>query len=540
MKRFLCLMLCLLLAAPAALADTYTPTRLFRQQFVTGGNGLRGTVAITASGVADWLQLIMPFAGTKLQVRIIGERQGGESALVTDDDDWQVKIWAKDAQDGQHGLTYLYGGPEALYMKSDLLPDTLLTLPVKNLHPLYQLTDAQFLPMLTALDPMGLMSADNGGNTTAWSALLDVAAISGEEWEARWWPVLEKYATLVDMWLAGYASPTVVSGNAGSMTLRTSYEIPADAIKAQTKYVIGLMLVDGDLQNLLDPYLTDEQHSLYLNPAMLWFYEHCIDVAPLSGSVLLEREMTMMGETTALGISLPLPTLPQELTTGLSEILCGIYGLPEGDLFAGMERISIRQAGEDMSVSLSGAQRTISLILDERAENAESVQCSGFLRITPAVGSSEAPLSAAFAYRTSQRIWEDEDYSTHEDFTWAIETAPDESVISEDDPFGSTYVEFAPLSLSASVGFIKKDKEGAPVQLNIDLAAVLADAEVTVDANLRTAERWNHEVLPVTGAENLTVMSDARREELRTMFVTNALQTMTQLLAQPTEAGAAQ
>ena len=540
MKRFLCLMLCLLLAAPAALADNYTPTRLFRQQFVTGGNGLRGTVAITASGVADWLQLVMPFAGTKLQVRIIGERQGSESALVTDDDDWQVKIWAKDAQDGQHGLTYLYGGPEALYVKSDLLPDTLLTLPVKNLHPLYQLTDAQFLPMLTTLDPMGMLSADNGGNTTAWSALLDVAAISGEEWEARWWPVLEKYATLVDMWLAGYASPTVVSGSAGCMTLRTSYEIPADAIKAQTKYVIGLMLVDGDLQNLLDPYLTDEQHSLYLNPAMLWFYEHCIDVAPLSGSVLLEREMTMMGETTALGISLPLPTLPQELTAAMSEILCGVYALPEADLFAGMERISIRQAGEDMSVSLSGPQRTISLIVDERAENAESLQCSGSLRITPAVGSSEAPLSAAFAYRTSHRIWEDEDYTTHEDFTWAVETMMDESVIAEDDPFGSTYAEFAPLSLTASVSYIRKEKEGSPVQLNIDLAAVLADAEVTVDANLRIAERWAHELLPMTGAEDIMTMSDARREELRTLFVTNAMHTMTLLLAQPTEAGAAQ
>lgn len=342
------------------------------------------------------------------------------------------------------------------------------------------------------------------------------------------------------MWLAEYASPTVVSGNAGSMTLRTSYEIPADAIKAQTKYVIGLMLVDGDLQNLLDPYLTDEQHSLYLNPAMHWFYEHCIDVAPLSGSVLLEREMTMMGETTALGISLPLPTLPQELTAAMSEILCGVYALPEADLFAGMERISIRQAGEDMSVSLSGPQRTISLIVDERAENAESLQCSGSLRITPAVGSSEAPLSAAFAYRTSHRIWEDEDYTTHEDFTWAVETMMDESVISEDDPFGSTYLEFAPLSLSASVGFIKKDKEGAPVQLNIDLAAVLADAEVTVDANLRIAERWAHEFLPMTGAEDIMTMSDARREELRTLFVTNAMQTMTLLLAQPTEAGAAQ
>ena len=78
------------------------------------------------------------------------------------------------------------------------------------------------------------------------------------------------------------------------------------------------------------------------------------------------------------------------------------------------------------------------------------------------------------------------------------------------------------------------------MQLNIDLAAVLADAEVTVDANLRIAERWAHELLPMTGAEDIMTMSDARREELRTLFVTNAMHTMTLLLAQPTEAGAAQ
>ena len=125
MKRFLCILLCLLLAAPAAFADNYTPTKLFRQQFITGGNGLRGTVSVTASGVADWLDLLVPFAGTKLQVRIIGERQGSESALVTDDEDWQVKLWAKDAQGGQQGMTRFFGSPEGILMESELLPDVL-------------------------------------------------------------------------------------------------------------------------------------------------------------------------------------------------------------------------------------------------------------------------------------------------------------------------------------------------------------------------------------------------------------------------------
>ena len=53
MKRFLCILMCLMLLIPAAMAEEMTPTKRFRQQFVVGGNGMRGTVSLTASGVAE-------------------------------------------------------------------------------------------------------------------------------------------------------------------------------------------------------------------------------------------------------------------------------------------------------------------------------------------------------------------------------------------------------------------------------------------------------------------------------------------------------
>ena len=89
------LMMCLMLLIPAAMAEEMTPTKRFRQQFVVGGNGMRGTVALTASGVAEWLNILMPFTAAKLQVRAIGEAQGDLSDMVTDDDDWQIKFYVE-------------------------------------------------------------------------------------------------------------------------------------------------------------------------------------------------------------------------------------------------------------------------------------------------------------------------------------------------------------------------------------------------------------------------------------------------------------
>ena len=133
MKRFLCIMLCLTLFAPAALAATdVTPTKKFRQQIVTGGNGLRGTLTLSASGVAEWVELLSPFTAATLNLRAIGEKQGDMSEMISDDDDWQIKLYVKDDAGEQKAVTYLYGTPDGMWFQSELLPDVLLTMPSRN------------------------------------------------------------------------------------------------------------------------------------------------------------------------------------------------------------------------------------------------------------------------------------------------------------------------------------------------------------------------------------------------------------------------
>lgn len=540
MKRFLCILMCMMLIVPTALASTdTTPTKKFRQQVVTGGNGIRGTVNLSASGVAEWVEVLSPFAGATLQLRAIGEKQGDKnmSKLITDDDDWQVKLYAKDAQDEMRAVTYLYGGPEGLWLQSELMPEVLLTIPVKNVQLLYQLIDGETMNLLTAFDPLRLTSSQGAsGNEQAYSAIAGLMQIDESEWTEQWEPVLAKYYTALDMWLSLYASEPVISGGAGSLTMSTSYTIPAEDLKAQAKYIIGMMVYDSELQNLLLPYVTMEQRMLYLNQSLVYFYEYCIDALPLSGNILLKREMTAKGETIGMSVSLPLTSLPEELTAPAGAMLAEILSLPYTDMLSNLERITFNQSGGDVSITVASPQRSISFILDETASNAETVHWEGFVRITPAVGSDEPPVSAAFTYKTSHKLWEDEEWVKHEDFTYLVSVEPDFSLSEADDPFRSSYVDFPPVSIDASFEYsLETDKSNRPVNLDVSIHAVLPDAEVGVQAALRTTNPWEHEVLPTNGGENLTKLSEARREELLELLTTNAVSIMTTLHAAPAE-----
>lgn len=529
MKRFLCILMCLLMLVSGAAAEaSNSPTSVFRKQFIIGGFGFGGTVYVSASGVAPWLDVILPFTGAKLQLRAIGESQGELIGQVGGNDRWQAKMYTKDAQGEVQGLTYLYGDAQAMYLKSDLLPDVLLMAPVQDVHIPYQLVDQEYLNLLAAFDPMGLMVPRVDGNVQAYSALTELAQIPDEVWAKDWAPVLEKYYTEIDMWLAAYGAAPEVSGATGNLTMKNVYRIPAEDLKAEAKYLIGLMMYDYELQALLVPYFTDEQRALYLNPSLVYFYEYCIDMLPLTGSIYLEREVTAMGETIGTSISMPLPKLPEELTAPVSEKLAEVFALPYNDILSDVQSFSYQKAGGDVSISIASPSRTISFIVDENVSNAETQQVEGFVRITPAPGNEEAPLSAAFTYKTSHRIWEDDDWVLHEDNTIYLSIEPDTSLMDADDPFRSSYIDFPALLLDAAFNYSQQtDMEGRPVKLAVEIRTVLPDAEVNITANLKTAEKWAHEELPTEGAEDMLQMDAERRNALLAEAAENALKAMT-------------
>lgn len=520
MKRFLCIVLCLMLAIPAALAETADtlPKRFVRQ--LSGGNGARGYIRVTASGVAEWLNTLLPFTAADIQVRAIGQKQGEMSESITDDDAWQIKFYAKDDAGKEAGTTWLYGDPNGVYFKSELLPETVLKADVKKIHLLYQLFKGEFAELFFAFDPMKLQMPSANGNASAYEALAEMLGIPADEWTKEWLPVLEKYFLHLDLWLTGYGESSIVGEDAGALTMSAAYTIPAADLKAEAKYVIGQMLYDNALQELLIPHVTMEQRITYLNPQMLYFYEACIDSLALTGDIKLSREMSALGEVVSTTIELPLPALPEKLTAPVGAAAKTMMALTYDDLLAGMDRMTLSQKGNERTITLAGGKRTITLSYTETAKDT-GADLAGMLHITPAEGSTEQAVQAAYTLSHGHRIWQDEKYLDHDtvEFAFTLSPAGEEG-----------QAEFQPVALSFTLDYRNNPhQQDSPVQVNLNVNAKLHDADVAVEAVMRITTQIVMKKLSTDGAQDASALTEEDKEKLLTTFVQNAANTMASL-----------
>ena len=542
MKRILCLVLCLMLAIPVAMADTADtlPKKFTRQ--LTGGNGIRGKMNLTVSGVADWLNMLLPLTAADIQIRAVGEKQGDMSENILDDDDWQIRFYVENSEGEEAGTTWLYGNPDGMYFQSELLPGTRLALPVEQVNLLYQLFKGEFADLFFAFDPVDMKAPGANGNASAYKAVAELLGVPEEEWEAEWMPVLEKYFLQLDLWMTSYGDSSFATGDPGALTMSATYTIPADALKKEAKYIIGQMLYDNELQNLLLPYVTMEQRITYLNPSMVYFYDACIDQLPLEGDIILSREMSGLGETVSMTMELPLPVLPDTLTAPIGEMAADIFELPYNDLLAGMKRVAFAQNNDGRTITLSGEKRTITLTCVETMPDENTTVMTGLLRIMPNIGVNENSLSAAYSCTYGHRVWQDENYLDHDMTTFELKTEPDLSMLSADDPFRNTYVDFAPVSLALNVDYRNNAyQENSAVQVNVTAAAKLPDANIAMDLVLRITTKVAMVNLLTQGAENFSTMTEERKAQILDTLAANAEKTMANLnVVEPTAVPAAE
>ena len=159
------------------------------------------------------------------------------------------------------------------------------------------------------------------------------------------------------------------------------------------------------------------------------------------------------------------------------------------------------------------------------------MRLKGGLRITPEIGVDENYMSAAFSLDFDQRIWQDESYNDHDTTTFAVSFAPDLTSLEEDDLFRNVYTEFSPVSLALTVDYRNDPyKANSPVQVNVDVAATLPDAEVSAKVVLRVTTKLEMQQLSHDNtAENLEQMTETRKSDLLESFISNAIITMANL-----------
>jgi len=390
---------------------------------------------------------------------------------------------------------------------------------------------------------MGMKAPGANGNASAYEAVAEVFGIPSEEWKSKWLPVLEKYFLQLDLWLTGFGDPSFMTGESGSLALSAAYTIPAEELKKEAKYIIGQMLYDTELQNLLLPHVTMEQRITYLNPQMLYFYEACIDAINLKGDLVLSREMSSLGEVISTQVTLPLPAVPQTLVGPVGEALAALFELPYTDLLTGMNQLTVSQKGKAREITLRGEKRTITAAMVETNPDADTAVQSGTIRITPSAGIQEEAVSAEFSCTYGHRIWQDEKYLNRDTTTFALQIKPALDMLGADDPFRSSYVDFHPVSVSCTVDYRNQphdpNQAEKPVQVNLDLDLQLPDAEVSATLIMRITKNVVMVEHATAGASDYATLSLEQKNEIRDTFIANAIQAMSNLnVAKPAPADA--
>lgn len=476
LKRFLAVLLCaamLMTTAFAAKEDDYTLPELFYQHFVVQDYPIRGSMALTASGTAAWLDLLLPWTASNLHLRLLN---------LEDSDDFQYQIYAEDANGNQKALTQLYRQDDALYLRTDLLPDTLLTLPIGG-------------------DLLGtLLGETEQGNDSFYSVVLGIVNQPDMLWESVWVPALESYLNDMEMWLADYAAEPTMAGDTGDMTVQISYVIPADAVKQQAKEIWHQVLFDEDLLALLRPLMTQEQQNVYLNSSMSYFYDYCIDLLPMEGDLRLSRTLSARGETLGVSVALPLP----ENTWGFTNL-------------------TFRQDDNGLTLMLLNPERTLTLTAQQQ-DDAENETWTGMFTSVPAVGQDEKMVTANYQFARKHTTSMDSDGTRHDDTSWTLTVAP-----AEEDTEDEQYFHFEQVEAALTTAFIRENKDSAPVRLNVTASLHMAEADVGLKMALRTTNRWNALTLPTSGAENVLTLTTERALTLVQTAMSNAISIMTSL-----------
>jgi len=477
-KRLICFLLSMMVitASLPALAVEYTlPEKLQRQ--IDFGNGVRGTLKVSVEGEAEWVELLSPLNDVEIQVRSIAA-----------DGNFQHKLYTLNGEE-QVGLTYVYGDEETLLVQSELLPDKVFSLS-------------------TGGDLLDKLLGEKDANPTWYSALTAIASVPETTWQGKWLPALEPYNgvnSAIELWLNEFASePSIVKNEQGESVMLVRYDIPAGEVKEQIKAMLQQLFQDETLLSLLRGQLTDEQMNTYLNPGLTSYYSDVLDALSLTGTIVLERDMTTMGKILRTRIELPLPENEQGWTS---------FAMDEGD---GVSTYTLKGQGE------------VRVKVEKTIPTNESDTFLGHVIIIPA-DAAEKAISAAYTLVRIHSTSVDADTRSHDITTWNLNLEHD----LPDGAYADDYAAFEPIDVDLRLHYHSKDANYSPTTLGIDLKASFEGNRIALLYDLQTRSPWAMDELPMQGNVNMDDMTHEEQLQVVTDLALNGLVTLMAMQPQP-------
>ncbi len=465
MKKFLCLLLCLCMLVPTvSLAADYTlPEKMARQ--LEFGSGLKGSMTLNVAGDAAWAQMLSALNGADVQLRAISA--DGKS---------QLQLYLLDGEE-QRGTTVVYADDASLEIQSELL-EQVLTLPVAG-------------DVLNAM--MGIGETQNPSLYSVASKLL---TITSDVWEASWTPALEPYYAKLEKWFSGFAAaPSVIKSDAGETNMLIHYEVPVSEVKEELLVLLADLLGDESLQALLREQMSQAQQDAYLNPNLMYYYAEMVRGLDVDGTLVLERQLTTLGDAVRTEVTLPLPANDGGYTT-----------------------LHVKQENSETSVTFSGNVKTLGFSMKTNTEG-EHGSWEGILQMIPNEPSEEnKALSIGFKVNSTRTSSTDADARDHEITTYDVTVAPDLTHLDENDASRAFYQDFATITGTVTTHFRSKNAQSSPTTLEVTADLDFGDEQLNLQMTLKSTSPWTVEAISGANAVSLADMTAEQKTEIASTF----------------------
>lgn len=332
----------------------------------------------------------------------------------------------------------------------------------------------------------------------------------GETDASKWTDLLDPYTTKIDLWLEGYRQDAILGKlDDGTTTMEIDYKIPASAIKAQLKQMVMDLLTDDSLLTALSAVLPEEDLKTFLDPQQQNYYFYTIEELPLTGDLELSRTVSLMGETLALSISLPLYDSKGGEATLLYRRNQGEGDLPEENTIELTSDTKLVRLNYQTYQTLTGTTVYQGTLL-RQALGTEAFEVG-----TGAADNMQKTLSAAFTLSAQET--EDEknpgsaSLSRSFHLTLSPEYTPDDSTDETTTPTEAQeaeYVTFSPLDIALESTFTSGQAKNAATSMEATLTISGEQMPQTITLSLsgKSTGKWTPETVDQQTATSLDGM----------------------------------
>ena len=454
----LCILLVILPAATGLAATTYTlPEKMEKQLSI--GSGLKGSFQLSAEGKDDLLLSLEPILNVPFQMR------GMKS-----EDQWHYYVYQAGENETQKGLTECYYDGTQTFLRSDLLPGKVLSLPSSE-------------------EIVDLLTGKKGGNPPFASILLRLANLSAEDKEMKWRPFVEKMAQRIELWIAGFAVTSNVHSQGNGSMVEQNYTIPMSELKKEILRLMGEIRSDPDAAALFDLLMNKAQKKVYLNAYLDYFYLEAMNALEDDFDVTLSRTISTMGAEIHSEIELPLDTN----RFGYSSL---IIGNGDGKLTCQLKNDKetlILETEDDLTTeNFNGITLWISRIPD--AEESQGI---------------EGLALRAQLLKTTE-TYTDEETRDHLKELWSLHIEKDTSHLPENED-AAAYSSFSPISGGLNLHYFSKYSQSSPTTLEITAFIETENLKLNLEGQWKTASPWIFSPFDTNGAQNIFKMNDADR-----------------------------